>query len=158
MSKASVRLESYGTIDELNSNIGMLRNYIKEKEANECLEQIQKDLFVVGAHLATEFASEEEADTQCATLIEKTENIEKEIDRIEALLPPMKCFILPGGSISSSWAHICRTVARRAERAIVRLMESEEEENEKQTWVSSAVVKYVNRLSDYFFVLARNNA
>lgn len=146
VSKHDIRTEAYGTVDELNSFVGMLRNADNSSELNSVIESIQNRLFTIGSHLAS--------DPSKANLsvpeIKETDILflEKEIDRMEEGLPPLKNFILTGGHSLVSWCHIARTVCRRAERRVVEL-------NEKQA-VGETVLKYLNRLSDYFFVLARH--
>lgn len=144
--KSHQRLECYGTIDELNSFIGLLMCEDLPQEDSDFLRLIQHKLFTVGSYLAT--------DQGHTTLMVESrihpktiERVEKEIDRLEELVPPMKAFILPGGSRTSSLAHVCRTVCRRAERQIFRLGED--------VLVEEPVMRHVNRLSDYFFALAR---
>ena len=144
--KTHVRLEAYGTVDELNSNLGLLITYLPDEEDKILVRHIQDRLFAVGSNLATDL---EKTDLKCASVIhpEEIERIEKEIDRLDNLLPPLHAFILPGGSRSASVCHVCRTVCRRAERRILALAE--------QVEISSELLAYVNRLSDYLFVLSR---
>lgn len=144
--KHNIRLESYGTIDELNSYIGLIRSMQTDQHADQILEIIQNKLFVIGANLATE---------ESITLIKKQlpckkadiELLEKEMDRMNNDLPELRNFILPGGSQAASFCHVARTVCRRAERKIVELSEKAE--------VDPNLIKFVNRLSDYLFVLSR---
>lgn len=147
VSKCCERLESYGTTDELNSHIGVLITYCTDGKDIEFLTDIQAKLFVVGGYLATDNATHEVRSGNIVTP-EMVEEVEKEIDRLQELVPPLKLFILPGGSRGASYAHVCRTVCRRAERCILRLAETGAE-------IDDNVTAYVNRLSDYFFVLAR---
>jgi len=147
VSKCCERLESYGTVDELNSHIGVLITYCKDEQDKMFLTDVQGKLFVVGGYLATDNSNHEIRQGNIVT-VEMVEEVEKEIDRIQQLLPPLKLFILPGGSRAASYAHVCRTVCRRAERCILRLSECGAE-------VDDLVTAYVNRLSDYFFTLAR---
>lgn len=147
VSKCCERLESYGTVDELNSQIGLLVTYCTEEHDALFLTEIQRNLFVVGSYLATDTTKMELRPTSVVTA-EMVDNIEKEIDAINEILPPIKLFILPGGCRGASVCHVCRTVCRRAERRILQLAETGAE-------VDSIVISYVNRLSDYFFVLAR---
>ncbi|MBQ0050176.1 MAG: cob(I)yrinic acid a,c-diamide adenosyltransferase [Bacteroidales bacterium] len=147
VSKCCDRLESYGTVDELNSHIGVLLTYCREQKDKHFLQGVQGNLFVVGGCLATETSPDANRPGMQVTK-EMVEELEHEIDRIEALVPPLRFFILPGGSSAASYAHVCRTVCRRAERQIFRLAESE-------CHVDACLTSYVNRLSDYFFVLAR---
>ena len=147
VSKSCARLESYGTIDELCSQIGLLITYCNEEHDIEFLTNIQNTLFVVGGYLATD-NSQHEVRTGNIVTPEMVNDLEKEIDRINAILPPFRCFILPGGCRSAALAHVCRTVCRRAERRILALAEEGAE-------VDAHVIAYTNRLSDYLFVLAR---
>lgn len=147
VSKCCDRLESYGTVDELNSHIGVLITYCKAEEDRLFLTDIQGKLFVVGGYLATDNSTYEVRQGNIVTP-EMVTAVEHEIDRLQTLLPPLRLFILPGGSRGASYAHVCRTVCRRAERCILRLAECGAE-------VDDQVIAYVNRLSDYLFVLAR---
>ncbi len=144
--KSHVRLEAYGTIDELNSFVGFLICQIQDEDDLKILSFIQHKLFTVGSYLATET----EAISPKAASIITAENIallEGEMDRMDNELPPLRQFVLPGGSEAASRAHICRTVARRAERCIYHVKE--------EYPVEDNILKFVNRLSDYFFLLAR---
>lgn len=147
VSKCCERLESYGTVDELNSHIGVLITYCSDDKDKDFLVDVQGKLFVVGGYLATDNSQREIRQGNIVTT-EMVEEVEHEIDRLQELLPPLKLFILPGGSRAASYAHVCRTVCRRAERCILRLVETGAE-------VDDNVTAYVNRLSDYLFVLAR---
>ena len=140
VSKCCERLESYGMTDELNSHIGFLLTYIDDETDRRFLLQVQSDLFRIGAWLATPHTN---ADTDV-----DVSAIELEIDRLASLVTPQRSFILPGGCPGAAFAHICRTVCRRTERAILRLQES-------GAYVDDTLKCYINRLSDYFFVLAR---
>lgn len=146
VSKTDVRLESYGTVDELNSHIGLLISLIKDEHDIEILTHVQNLLFVVGSNLATDQSSTE---LRQASVIhgEEITNLEQEIDRIDAELPTLRAFVLPGGCQASAQCHVCRTVCRRAERRILALGE--------QADVQPELLQFVNRLSDYLFVLAR---
>lgn len=147
--KHNLRLEAYGTIDELNSYIGLIRSFDIDTTIRKILEEVQSKLFTVGAHLAVDEDHEELKEK--FTCSESEINIlEKEIDRINSKLPDMNSFILPGGNQLVSYTHIARTVCRRAERRISALMEIVE--------ISPNILKYVNRLSDYLFVVARKFA
>lgn len=146
VSKADRRIESYGTIDELNSFIGLLMTAIEDPEDEKFLLFIQHKLFTIGSYLATD-QSTTELKIESQVTQESIEKIEHEIDRIDETLPKMKNFVLPGGCRSASLAHVCRTVCRRAERRIYSLAEQAE--------VEDPVLIFVNRLSDYLFVLAR---
>lgn len=147
VSKTCTRLESYGTIDELCSQIGLLITYCTDTHDQQCLTEVQNTLFVVGGYLATD-NSQQEVRTGNIVTQEMVTTIEQEIDRINATLPPFRAFILPGGCRAAALCHVCRTVCRRAERRILALAEDGAE-------VDTLVVAYVNRLSDYLFVLAR---
>ena len=148
VSKNDMRLDAYGTIDELNSFIGLLVAQLPEKDKNVTfLKRIQHNLFSVGAYLATD---KEKVDTSKSAVFEEDEIllIEQEIDRLNAMLPPLKAFVLPGGNSAGAVAHVCRTVARRAERRIYDIVEHYP--------VAEKVLIYMNRLSDYFFVFSRH--
>ena len=146
MSKASERLEAYGTVDELSSHLGLLASMLKEGEYYDMIIRIQRNLFNVCTNLATDQSQTPLYDS--AKLAEgEIELLEKEVDRLMKLLPERQGFILPGGTLSASQAHVCRTVCRRAERRIVALSEKAQ--------ISPETLQYVNRLSDYLFVLAK---
>ena len=147
MSKCCERLESYGTIDELNSHIGVLMTYCTDTADHGFLLNIQGNLFVVGGYLATDNSQREIREGNIITA-EMVAEVEKEIDRLQEMLTPLRLFILPGGCRAAAYAHVCRTVCRRAERCILRLAET-------GALVDDNVTAYINRLSDYFFVLAR---
>ena len=146
VSKSDVRIEAYGTVDELSANMGMLIAQLPDGHEKETLLRIQNNLFNVCTNLATD-----QADTPLypsAFLPEgETEFLEKEVDTIMKELPEAQGFILPGGTCEAAQAHICRTVCRRAERRIVALAQ--------EATVSPEIQEYINRLSDYFFVLAK---
>lgn len=144
--KTHIRLEAYGTVDELNSNLGLLITYLLDGKDKDFLQQVQDRLFAVGSHLGTD---REKMELKEASIIssEQVEMVEREIDRLDTLLPPLSAFILPGGSRGAALCHVCRTVCRRAERRILALAE--------QVEISSELLAYVNRLSDYLFVLSR---
>ena len=147
VSKCCERLESYGTVDELNSYVGLLITYCSDKHDVCFLTDIQRNLFVVGSYLATDVSQTELRSTSVVGC-DMIQSVEKEIDVINDVLPPIKLFILPGGCRGASICHVCRAVCRRAERRILALAESGVE-------IDSNVIAYVNRLSDYFFILAR---
>ncbi len=148
--KFGVRIEAYGTIDELNSCVGMLEASISSKMERwkSFLIVAQNKLFNIGCYLATDNSDNidaepyglQECDVEC---------IEQAIDEIQAQLPPLNNFVLPGGSSEAALADLCRTTTRRAERRVVELAE--------ETYISLRVVRYLNRLSDFFFVFARFN-
>lgn len=144
--KSDLRIEAYGTVDELNSHIGYLLSFDHTAENSSFLHAIQHILFTVGAHLATDKQSSAR-DSQLTVSEKDILDVESEIDRLNSTLAALTQFILPGGSAAGAVCHICRTVTRRAERRIVEL-------NEAFT-ISTNVVIYINRLSDYFFVLSR---
>jgi cob(I)alamin adenosyltransferase len=144
VSKAHIRINAYGTVDELNSHIGLLRDLELKEERRAILKEIQDRLFTIGAHLAADDKNRK----KIPDLLESdVELLEKEIDKMNEELPPMKHFILQGGHQFVSFAHIARCVCRRAEREIITLHLEE--------GVEELIIKYVNRLSDYLFVLAR---
>ncbi|NLO69815.1 MAG: cob(I)yrinic acid a,c-diamide adenosyltransferase [Porphyromonadaceae bacterium] len=146
VSKSDIRLEAYGTVDELNAQIGVLISLELKDELKEFLLNIQNLLFTVGSNLATDTLRTEFR--QASVMRDEfITSIEKEIDRLDQNLPPLEQFILPGGSRVSAQCHVCRTVARRAERRIIEMNETYP--------VDSKLVIYVNRLSDFFFILAR---
>ena len=147
VSKASARLEAYGTIDELSAHLGLLAAWLPEDSHEHVMVvRIQNNLFNVCTNLATE--QETTPLYPSAHLAEgETELLEREVDAIMGELPERQGFILPGGTPQAAQAHVCRTVCRRAERRIVALAE--------QALVSAEVQQYVNRLSDYLFVLAK---
>lgn len=146
--KHHIRIESYGTVDELNSYIGLIRDQSLTKEQTEELIEIQDRLFTLGAILATQ---PEKKNVKIPALNESDiVFLETSIDQMEEDLPPMKSFVLPGGNTTVSFIHIARCVCRRAERLTVQLNEEEE--------VPAVVLTYLNRLSDYLFVLSRKVA
>ncbi|MBR1519987.1 MAG: cob(I)yrinic acid a,c-diamide adenosyltransferase [Bacteroidaceae bacterium] len=147
VSKTCARLESYGTVDELNSQIGLLITYCKKEADQNFLTEVQNTLFVVGGYLATD-NSQREVRTFNIVTSDMVLAIEQQIDAINAILPPFRHFILPGGGRAAAVCHVCRTVCRRAERRILTLCEEGAE-------VDGNVIAYINRLSDYLFVLAR---
>jgi ATP:cob(I)alamin adenosyltransferase len=151
--KDDMRIEAYGTLDELNANIGLLiamlqsdtpeKNLAHENKLTERLEEIQAELFVIGTELAY---------TECKvkTIVSTNEMIKKvegDIDLMASQLPTHHHFILPGGTLSAAQSHVCRTVCRRAERRIVTLSQ--------MTTYPAEILEFVNRLSDYLFILSR---
>ncbi|MCF0207109.1 MAG: cob(I)yrinic acid a,c-diamide adenosyltransferase [Bacteroidales bacterium] len=147
--KDNIRVEAYGDIDELNANIGMLTNLKLDEEDLETIMVIVNKLFNIGSFLATE--NEEEC-SKLQTRIKKISSedisfLESRIDQISESLPPQKGFVLPIGSEITSWCNISRTVCRRAERRIVSL--------KKENFVDTNIMLYINRLSDFLFVLGR---
>jgi cob(I)alamin adenosyltransferase len=148
VSKADLRIDTYGTVDELNSWMGVVRDQPVNEKRKNILIEIQDRLFTVGSILATEPGNTK---VKIPALVESDISfLEKEIDSMEEELPPMKFFILPGGNQSVSFCHVTRTVCRRAERLTIALNSQEP--------VDGLVIKYLNRLSDYLFVLARKMA
>ena len=150
--KHHIRIESYGTVDELNSHIGLIRDQEINQLYKNVLVEIQDRLFTVGAILATPPEKEilKNGEKRLQNLgIQETdiEFLENEIDSMEEALPPMTHFVLPGGNTTVSYCHIARCVCRRAERLAVHLNDIEP--------TDELVIKYLNRLSDYLFVLAR---
>jgi cob(I)alamin adenosyltransferase len=150
--KDHIRIESYGTVDELNSYIGLVRDQEINVHYKKILMEIQDRLFTVGALLATppekEVLKSGELRLKKLGILESDiELLENEIDTMEDALPPMTHFVLPGGHTTVSYCHISRCVCRRAERLAVHLSHNEP--------IDMLVVKYLNRLSDYLFVLAR---
>ena len=150
--KDHARIESYGTVDELNSHIGLIRDQEMNSHYKEILIEIQDRLFTVGAILATppekEVMKNGGLRLKNLGIIESDiELLENEIDAMEEALPPMTHFVLPGGHTTVSYCHIARCVCRRAERLAVHLSHNEP--------VAEIAIKYLNRLSDYLFVLAR---
>lgn len=154
VSKNTDRIEAYGDADELNSVIGALIAALEgaDPDLNQELLQIQADLFAIGAWLATS-AESRAADALAPLSQAPAARLEKSIDRMDAALPPLKQFILPGGHAAAAWSHIARTVCRRVERRLVALTASHPEEFGDKNYERALV--YLNRLSDYFFVLAR---
>lgn len=145
--KSHIRIETYGTVDELNSHIGLLIDYLQDHHTTTMLKEIQDRLFTMGSSLACD--PEKEPLMKIPDLKESDINLlEREIDHMNDALPPMKFFVLPGGHVSVSQAHVCRCVCRRAERLCVNMKEHE-------VFVDPLVIKYLNRLSDYLFVVAR---
>jgi len=143
--KHHIRIESYGTVDELNSFIGLIRDQHILENHREVLAEIQDRLFTIGSSLASD---PEKSKMKIPDLLASDINyLESEIDRMNELLPEMHSFILPGGHTTVSYCHIARCVCRRAERNVTHLAEHE--------FVADLVQKYLNRLSDYLFVLGR---
>lgn len=143
--KHHVRIASYGTVDELNSYIGLVRDLTSDTEMQSLLKEIQDRLFTIGSSLASD---PEKSKMKIPDLKESdVELLEKKIDKMNELLPELKSFILPGGNMANSFCHIARCVCRRAERFATELAESD--------FVDPLVIKYLNRLSDFLFVLAR---
>jgi cob(I)alamin adenosyltransferase len=145
--KSHFRIEAYGTVDELNSFAGLCLDYLRAKHIRNVLPEVQDRLFTIGSSLACD--PEKETGLKIPDLHESdVELLEQEIDAMNGVLPEMKSFILPGGHVIVSTLHIARCVCRRAERCCVRMQKKEMD-------VHPLVIKYINRLSDYLFVLAR---
>jgi cob(I)alamin adenosyltransferase len=143
VAKHAVRVEAYGNVDETNAVIGLARLHA-EGLVDEALARIQNDLFDLGADLCR---PDDGTDAHLRIAEPQVERLEREIDQMNAELAPLKSFVLPGGTPAAAFLHLARTVARRAERSVVRLGEQET--------VNPAALRYLNRLSDYLFVLSR---
>ncbi len=144
--KNDIRLEAYGTVDELNAAIGLLRSYSISGDISEILITIQNKLFNIGSRLASDEKGESLTESLSITVAD-IELLEKAIDKFEQSLPELNHFILPGGDIASAQCHVARTICRRAERRIIEFAEQGNVRNE--------IIVYMNRLSDLLFVLAR---
>lgn len=144
--KTHARLEAYGTVDELNALLGLLVTYLTDRQDACFIQQVQDNLFAVGSCLATDCR---QMPLQEASIItpSQVENLEQEIDRLDSGLPRLRAFVLPGGGRGAALCHVCRTVCRRAERRILALS--------SEVAIPVELLAYVNRLSDYLFVLAR---
>ena len=149
VAKHSLRVNSYGTVDEVNATVGMAQLYCNDKSVCSQLSAIQNDLFDLGADLCRPDHNQDSDEEYTPLRINQTqvERLEKEIDNMNARLTPLLSFILPGGSKLSSHLHLCRTVTRRAERLTTELALTES--------VNLRAVQYLNRLSDWFFVAGR---
>lgn len=155
VAKHDARVEAYGTTDEANSVIGLARNAItraasgdgRMAEADAMLSRIQNDLFDLGADLCTPEGQAKRGEGALRIVASQVTRLEHEIDTMNAELAPLSSFILPGGSEAAAWLHLARTVARRAERRMTRLPADEA--------INPEAIKYINRLSDHLFVLAR---
>lgn len=148
VSKSALRIEVYGTIDEVNSYIGLVRDVQTDEQQKDVLKEVQDRLFTIGATLA----SDPENDSKRVPDLHEAdiELLEKAIDTMETALAPLTHFVLPGGHVHVSYCHLARTICRRAERLAVSLGH--------QTEISPLIIKYLNRLSDYLFVLGRKTA
>ena len=147
ISKTDIRLEAYGTIDELSSHLGLLVAMMSpEEEERAVVLRVQNNLFNIGTHLATD-QSQTPLYASARLPEGETAFLEQRIDAINAALPQPQGFVLPGGTMAAAQCHVCRTVCRRAERRIDALAE--------QAIVGPDIIEYVNRLSDYLFVLAK---
>jgi cob(I)alamin adenosyltransferase len=155
VAKHDIRVEAYGTVDETNSVIGLARSTIAHTilgdprlpEADAMLGRIQNDLFDLGADLCTPEGQSKRGEGALRIVASQVERLEKEIDAMNAELSPLNSFILPGGSEVAARLHLARTVSRRAERCMTRLAAEQE--------INPEAIKYINRLSDHLFVLAR---
>lgn len=145
--KNNPRIEAYGTIDELNSHLGLLTTYPLQKSDIEFLQQIQHKLFSIGSYLATDLSR---TDLKSASILSEEDvvSLEEAIDRMDVTLPELKNFVLPGGSAAAATAHICRTITRRAERRMLDLINDRID-------IAEHILQYINRLSDFFFTLSR---
>jgi cob(I)alamin adenosyltransferase len=143
--KFHIRIESYGTVDELNSYIGLIKDSYNNKEVNAILAEIQDRLFTIGSLLASEPTKSK---MKVPDIYDKDiELLENEMDKMDKTLPELKSFILPGGNMVASHCHVARCICRRAERLVVHLATESE--------VNTIVTTYLNRLSDYLFMLSR---
>lgn len=143
--KFHLRIESYGTVDELNSYIGLIKDSLSNTEFQAILAEIQDRLFTIGSLLASD---PEKSKMKVPDIFEKDiELLENEMDAMDKTLPELKSFVLPGGNIVASHCHVARCICRRAERLVVHLA--------TETEVNPIVPKYLNRLSDYLFMLSR---
>jgi len=155
VAKHDQRVEAYGTVDEANSIIGLARNAIartgsgdaRRADADAMLARIQNDLFDLGADLCTPEGQSKRGEPALRIVASQVERLEHEIDAMNSELQPLNSFILPGGSEAAAWLHLARTVARRAERRMTRLAAEQA--------INPEAIKYINRLSDHLFVLAR---
>lgn len=144
VSKNHLRIEAYGTVDELNSFIGVVKDQLNSETDRNLLKEIQDDLFVIGSHLASASNSK----MKLPVIVEDDVlKLEQAIDQMNESLEELKSFVLPGGNPISSFCHVARCVCRRAERRVVEISQTEN--------VDPLIIKYLNRLSDFLFVLAR---
>ncbi|WP_207435686.1 cob(I)yrinic acid a,c-diamide adenosyltransferase [Sabulibacter ruber] len=147
--KSHLRIEAYGTVDELNSFIGVVRDQEVNQNRQQIFSEIQDRLFTIGSTLATD--PDKEGKVKTPDLHDSDiKLLEEQMDLLDEKLPPLRNFILPGGHPSVSFCHVARTVCRRAERLAIALQE--------ESHVDDLVVKYLNRLSDFLFVLSRANS
>ena len=145
VSKSHMRIEAYGTLDELNAFVGLLRDHVSLENTIEQLLEIQDRIFTIGSHMAMD----KEDSKMKLPDIRKTDitDLEQWIDKMEAELEPMRSVVLPGGHVTLSYCHVARPVCRRVERATVSLAHEEH--------INPDILSYINRLSDYFFMLGR---
>ncbi len=145
VSKDHMRIEAYGTLDELNAWLGLIADVFPNQFESDFVRGLQNDVFLLGSHLAAE--NEKGKSYLKSIRAELLQELESEIDRMTASLPPLRNFILPGGHVVVSQVHIARTVCRRAERMVVRLHHADQ--------VDPLIIQILNRMSDYLFTLAR---
>ena len=148
VSKSDLRIEAYGNTDELNAYIGLLRDHKENTTRAGYLTEIQSQLFTIGSHLAVEPGKSFDYIPEINESF--IESLEKAIDNMNDNLPEMKNFVLPGGHLLISWCHIARCVCRRVERSVIALSEKQK--------IDEIIIRYLNRLSDYLFVLSRKIA
>jgi cob(I)alamin adenosyltransferase len=146
--KDDLRVAAYGTVDELNSTLGLLLAHHQGIREWTFIRLVQNDLFDVGADLCLPASDQEQAGQKLRVSAQQVKRLEQGIDRLNAELKPLTSFVLPGGSTASAWAHVARTQCRRAEREVVTLA--------RRDRINQHVIIYLNRLSDYLFVLARS--
>ncbi|ALI98117.1 cob(I)yrinic acid a,c-diamide adenosyltransferase [Rufibacter tibetensis] len=144
--KSHLRIEAYGTVDELNSFLGVVRDQEVNQNRQQLFSEIQDRLFTIGSTLATDPVKEGKVQTPDLHLSD-IQLLEEQMDLLDEQLPPLRNFILPGGHQAVSFCHVARTVCRRAERLVIALQE--------ESYVDDLVVQYLNRLSDFLFVLCR---
>ncbi|WP_210487339.1 cob(I)yrinic acid a,c-diamide adenosyltransferase [Rufibacter aurantiacus] len=144
--KSHLRIEAYGTVDELNSFLGVVRDQEVNQKRQQIFSEIQDRLFTIGSTLATDPVKEGKVQTPDLHLTD-IQFLEEQMDLLDEQLPPLRNFILPGGHQAVSFCHVARTVCRRAERLVIALQE--------ESHVDDLVVQYLNRLSDFLFVLSR---
>ncbi len=151
VSKADLRIDTYGTVDELNSWVGLVRDQAVNAGRKDLLKEIQDRLFTIGSELATD---PEKAPKRAMPVIvpEDVVLLEQAMDEMDAQLPELRAFVLPGGHEAVSFCHLARTVCRRAERLVITL---NNESSQSAATVDALVLQYLNRLSDYLFVLSR---
>lgn len=154
VSKADLRIDTYGTVDELNAWIGLVRDQAVNTGRKEFLKEIQDRLFTIGAELATD---PEKAPKRAMPAIvpDDVTRLEQAMDEMDTELPELRAFVLPGGHEAVSFCHLARTVCRRAERLVIAL---DNESSRSAAAVDALVLQYLNRLSDYLFVLCRKMA
>lgn len=147
VAKSNIRVQAYGTVDEVNAIVGLVQAHLNDQSLETQLARIQNDLFDLGADLCTPQGKERKTGALRMT-DEQWQRLEEDIDAVNDGLEPLTSFVLPGGSMVAAHLHLARTVVRRAERIVCELAEREK--------VSEAALKYLNRLSDFFFVLSRH--